>query len=380
MMLRALALLAVVIALPGAGRAQDDTVQAATRAAEQLDRAITLLDAAEEAPDRVAALTETTRAFESGLAAMREGLRQVSAREAVLSRDLQAREGEIARLLGTLQVMGGAGSPVVFLHPAGPVGTARSAMIVADVSRGLDERAASLRAKLDEVRVLRELQESAAARLSEGLRGVQQARTDLSKAVAERTDLPRKFTEDPIKTALLIASTETLSAFASGLTDIGDDERAVDMPTVRDRKGDIPLPVLGRVLRGFKEADAAGITRPGMVLATRPRAIVTSPTAATIRYRGPLLNLGNVMILEPEPGILFVFAGLDVVYGGSGDILPAGAPVGLMGGRDPDLGAVLSVADASEDSGSGRSETLYVEVRQDNVPEDPAAWFRGMKD
>jgi septal ring factor EnvC (AmiA/AmiB activator) len=209
---------------------------------------------------------------------------------------------------------------------------------------------------------------------------VQQARTDLSKAVAERTDLPRKFTEDPIRTALLIASTETLSAFASGLTDIGDDERAIDLPAVRDRKGDIPLPVLGRVLRGFKEADAAGITRPGMVLATRPRAIVTSPTAATIRYRGPLLNLGNVMILEPEPGILFVFAGLDVVYGASGDILPAGAPVGLMGGRDPDLGAVLSVADASEDSGSGRSETLYVEVRQDNVPEDPAAWFRGMKD
>ncbi|MEZ5674302.1 MAG: hypothetical protein R3D81_03325 [Thalassovita sp.] len=44
------------------------------------------------------------------------------------------------------------------------------------------------------------------------------------------------------------------------------------------------------------ESDAAGIARPGVVLATRPRALVTTPTAATIRYLGPLLDYGNVMI------------------------------------------------------------------------------------
>ena len=85
------------------------------------------------------------------------------------------------------------------------------------------------------------------------------------------------------------------------------------------------------------------------------------------------------MILEPEPGILFVFAGLDVVYGASGDILAAGAPIGLMGGQDPDLGALISAPETPEDSVSGRSETLYIEVRQDNIPQDPEAWFQGMK-
>ncbi|MGR3550480.1 murein hydrolase activator EnvC family protein [Pseudooceanicola sp.] len=359
--------------------AQEDPARAAVEAVTAIESATALLARADEAPDRVAALTETTRAFEAGLAAMREGLRRVTAREAELSRELVAREGEIAQLLGTLQVMGGNGTPVIFLHPSGPLGTARSAMIVADVSRGLDTRAADLRERLSEVQVLRQLQQNASDTLANGLRGVQEARTDLSKAIADRSDLPRKFVEDPIQTALLIASTETLGAFASGLTDITENEAALDLPTVRDRKGDIPQPVLGRVLRRPGEADAAGITRPGVVLVTRPRAIVTSPTAATIRYRGPLLNLGNVMILEPEPGILFVFAGLDVVYGASGDILAAGAPIGLMGGQDPDLGALISAPETPEDSVSGRSETLYIEVRQDNIPQDPEAWFQGMK-
>ncbi|WP_136634370.1 murein hydrolase activator EnvC family protein [Pseudooceanicola onchidii] len=379
-LLALIAALVLALALPGGLRAQSDTAAAATAAMQAIERATAMLDAADEAPDRVAALTETTRAFEDGLAAMREGLRQVSAREAVLAADLASRDGEIAQLLGTLEVMGGTGTPVVFLHPSGAVGTARSAMIVADVSRALDARAAQLRGQLNEVRVLRQLQESAARTLADGLRGVQEARTDLSQAIADRTDLPRKFTEDPIKTALLIASTETLSAFASGLADITDSERDLDLPPVTARKGDLPLPVQGRVLRRAGEADAAGITRAGVVLATRPRALVTSPTAATIRYRGPLLDLGNVIILEPETGILFVFAGLDVVYGASGDIVAAGAPLGLMGGDDPDLDALLTADGSTEGSGNGRSETLYMEVRQDNTPQDPAAWFRGIEE
>jgi len=376
-----------LLALPATaqeGSGQNETAAAATQASRNIEAAMAMLEDAVDAPDRVAALTETTRAFEDGLAAMREGLRQVSAREAELTAALDSREDDIARLLGTLQMMGGTETPVVFLHPAGAIGTARSAMIVADVSRGLDSRANDLRADLNEVRVLRQLQQSASAILADGLRGVQEARTELSQAVADRRDLPRKFTEDPIKTALLIASTETLGAFASGLTDIADEERPLDLPSVSERKGDIPRPVLGRVLRRSGQADAAGIVRPGVVVATRPRALVTTPTAATIRYRGPLLDLGNVMILEPEPGILFVFAGLDVVYGASGDILAEGAPIGLMAGKDDDLNAMLTETNGSGTNRTGTdselSETLYIEVRQDNSPEDPAEWFRDMKD
>ena len=114
------------------------------------------------------------------------------------------------------------------------------------------------------------------------------------------------------------------------------------------------------------------------MLATRPRALVTSPTAATIRYLGPLLELGNVVILEPQSGMLFVRAGLDQVFGEVGQVIPQDAPVGLMGGETPEIGAILSLS--GEGTGTDRSETLYIEVRKGNQPVDPETWFQTEKD
>ena len=65
-----------------------------------------------------------------------------------------------------------------------------------------------------------------------------------------------------------------------------------------------------------------------------PRALVTAPWPATIRYRGPLLDYGNVMILELGSGYLLILAGLETVYGEVGDVVPAGAALGLMGGPE----------------------------------------------
>lgn len=379
-MIRRLALALLVSALSLGGgplhaQAGSDTeaAEAAQAAAERLGRATRQLDAAQSARDRVRALTETVAAFEDGLEAMRDGLRRASLREARLTRELQTREAEVAQLLGVLQGMGSRPSPVMLLHPEGPMGTARAGMILADVSPALNARADDLRRKLQEISTLRLLQENAVETLQNGLNGVQEARTALSQAVADRTDLPRRFTEDPVRTAILIASTETLEGFASGLSEITTDEDRSDLPDISDLRGSLPLPVQGRILRRAGEADAAGIARPGLLLATRPRALVTAPTAATIRYRGPLLDYGNVIILEPQAGTLFVLAGLDVVYGGIGQVIPAGSPLGLMGGQDAEIGDIL--ANSGNGAGTGRPETLYIEVRQDDAPVDPEAWF-----
>ncbi|MEM6588752.1 MAG: peptidase M23 [Pseudomonadota bacterium] len=372
MILRAVAF---TLALTGSAFAQEsDPANAARAAADRLNDASGLLDQADSARDRVRALTETIRAFEDGLEAMRNGLRRAAIREDVLARDLAAREDDIARLLGVLQTIGANPSPALLLHPSGPLGTARSGMIVADVTPALEAQATSLREDLYELSVLRALQESAAHTLSDGLRGAQTARAQLSQAMADRTDLPQRFTEDPVKTALLIASTETLEGFASGLSEIAINETPGSLPGISDRKGLLPLPVNGTILRRAGEADAAGITRPGIVMATRPRALVTTPAPATVRYRGPLLDYGNVIILEPQSGILLVIAGLDVVYGTAGEVLPGGSPVGLMSG--PHEGNDGLVPQGEEGAGVVNSETLYIEIREQNEPVDPELWFK----
>ena len=369
---------AVVIALwlagPALAQTAPDPAEDARAAADRLNRAGEMLDAAEDARNRVRALTETIRAYEDGLEAMREGLRRAAIREEVLARELAARDDEIAQLLGVLQSIGASPAPVLLLHPSGPVGTARSGMIVAEVTPALNARAGTLREDLQEVSVLRALQKSAANKLREGLQGAQAARTALSLAMADRTDLPRRFTEDPVQTALLIAATETLEGFASGLSQIAVNEAPGSLPGIAERKGELALPVKGTILRRAGEADAAGITRPGIVVATRPHALVTTPAPATIRYRGPLLDYGNVIILEPQAGILLVIAGLDMVYGQTGEVLPGGSPVGLMGGPETGSDGLLTREGSGE--GAGQTETLYIEVRQDNTPVDPEAWFK----
>lgn len=367
-----------MILIAGAVPAETDPAASARAAAERLDLAAQSLDQAKGARNRVKALTETVHAYEDGLQALREGLRRAAIREDALGRELDSRESEIAQLLGVLQSMGSAPSPVLLLHPSGPVGTARSGMILADVTPALNRKTDALRHQLEEVSVLRALQQSAVNKLQDGLDGAQKARTALSQAISDRTDLPRRFTEDPVKTSLLIASTETLEGFASGLSQIAVNEASGSLPSVDDRKGDLPLPVRGRILRRAGEPDAAGIVRPGIVMAVRPRALVTTPAAATIRYHGPLLDYGNVIILEPEAGLLMVLAGLDLVYGDTGEVLPGGSPVGLMGGPALDAGSILS--QTGNETGAVETETLYIEVRENNTPVDPAKWFRTDKD
>lgn len=367
----------LVLALVSSAHAQGDAAAQARAAVTMLEEAAEQMKAADGARDRVQALTATIQAFETGLAAMRTGLRQAAIREQQLSAQLAARDGEVGQLLAVLQSIGTT-NPTAFLHPGGPTGTARAGLLLAELTPALNQRAEKLRRDLEDVQTLRILQTDAEARLRTSLTAVQEARTALNQAMAERTDLPKRFTEDPVSTAILIASTETLDGFASGLSQIVTDEDInVQTPTGIDGQiGALPLPVQSIVLRGMNEADAAGVVRPGLLLATRPRAIVTSPTAATIRYQGPLLNFGNVMILEPRADTLFVLAGLETVYGEIGQVIAAGTPVGLMGGG-ADSGELSTDGDGT---GAARSETLYIEVRQDNVPQDPASWFRTDKD
>jgi septal ring factor EnvC (AmiA/AmiB activator) len=377
-------ILALIVSLliPHFGFAQDAGADA-REALRDLVAASIKLDQSDGARDRVKALTETILAFESGLTATRDGLRRAAVREEQLSRKLEARDSETAAFIGVLQSLGAGPSPTIFLHPQGPTGTARAGMLLSEMTPVLNARAAQLRQEVEEVQMLRLLQQEAADQLQLGLSEVQSARVALSTAIAERTDLPRRFTEDPVRTAILISSSETLEGFASGLSQVTENETEIDLPSLDDRIGSLQLPVKGLLLRGMNEADAAGIARPGIILATRPGALVHAPTAATIRYVGPLLDYGNVMILEPQTDILFVFAGLDITYGKMGQVITKGTPLGLMGGLKitasaDNINAGLSTV--GDGAGNGRSETLYIEVRQQNVPQDPVSWFRTDKD
>jgi len=355
--------------------------KAALKAADDLRGSIEALDAARTKADRVAALTETITAYEAGLAALRDGLRRAAIREREIRQGFDAKRDELGRLLAVMSTMEQSDGPLLLLHPAGPEGTARSGLVLGSVTPALQAQAEGMRGQLEEVSTLRALQGNAEKVLEEGLGSVQAARTALSQAVAERSALPGRYLEDPEDLRKLVESADTLEGFATSVADL-DSDIGPPMEDFKGAKGTLRLPVFGAVLRQFNEADAAGIRRPGMILATSPAALVTTPWPATIRYRGPLLDYGNVIILEPAKGYLLVLAGLGAVYGETGDVLNAGDPVGLMGGSESsaqEFGADFVQA-AQNGSGADRSETLYLELREGKTPVDPATWFAQTKE
>lgn len=370
----------LLLAMPafGAGAATpaNQAVADAQQAAAQLREAVSQLGAAVTADDQVTALTQVIRGYEDGLAALRSGLREASQREAELRGRFEAQRETLARVLGAMTALQQAPETTLLLHPGGALASAQSGMILADVIPGLRAEAEELQVDLDEIATVRDLQKGAAEMLGEGLASVQEARRLLASAVTDRSTLPVRFGDAPEELQQLHDAAQSLDEFAEGIdrmeTDIG-----APMEDFEGAEGSLPLPVVGSVLRPYDEPDAAGVTRPGWVISTAPAALVTTPWPATIRYRGPLLDYGNVMIVEPARGYLLIFAGMAQVFGEVGDVLRAGEPVGLMGGSEApaqEFGAQF-VADAAQGGDAGQPEALYLELRKGNETLDPADWF-----
>lgn len=363
------ALVLMALALPAVAQGGDvpaDALSGAELAQGNLLAAARQLRAAESARDRVSALTGVVHAYEAGLTQVRAGLRQIVAREAALTTRLDAQSEEIAALLGVLQAMGRTPGPVTLLHPSGPIGTARGGMLLADVTPALEVRVSRLRAKLEEIAALRAAQAGLSETLEAGLDGATEARTALSAALSERRDLPRRFEDDPVQAALLVASSESLADLAEMLGDLGS---GGDLPLPDTMRGELPPPVAGRVAARFGD-QVDGTALNGVRIATVPRALVSVPTQATLRFKGPLLDYGTVAVIEPAADVLMIFAGLSEVFGAAGEVLPAGSPLGLMGGTPASSGEILTVG-----GGEARPETLYIEVREGGTPVDPAGWF-----
>lgn len=369
-MIRRLALaLSLALALPAAAEEPvGDAAKAAAKASTALTAAVEALETADEAKDRVAALTQTIRAYEAGLEALRAALRQAELRENTLTLKFDTKREQLSQLLGALGAMDPDQGPLLLLHPGGALGTARSGMMLADVTPALAAEAEGLRQDLQELADLRSLQEASGETLMRGLTAAQEARAALSQAISDRTELPKRLTEDPEALKMLLESADTLEAFATGLAPAES-----SIQGFAEARGALPWPVLGTVLLHPGETNARGVARSGVTLATRPLALVTSPFAATIRYRGPLLDYGNVMILEPGDGYLVILAGLETVYGEVGDVVGAGQALGLMGGAEGEAADILSATE--NEGGAGATETLYLEIRQKAEPVDPMEWF-----
>ena len=119
----------------------------------------------------------------------------------------------------------------------------------------------------------------------------------------------------------------------------------------------LAMPVSGPVVRRFGDPLAGGGRSNGLTLAAPDGARVGSPGAGLVQYVGPVKGWGVILILRLAGGYHLVLAGLDRTSVNVGQSVAPGQPVGWM----PD----------------GRQSTseLYLEVREQGSPVDPARWL-----
>jgi murein DD-endopeptidase MepM/ murein hydrolase activator NlpD len=116
-------------------------------------------------------------------------------------------------------------------------------------------------------------------------------------------------------------------------------------------------PAAGRISREFGERVAEGPAAQGVALRTRAGAQVVAPANGEVAYAGLFRSYGEVLILDLDGGYALVLAGLGATRVRAGERVQAGQPIGEM-----------SVSDTA-------APELYVEVRRDGRPINPARWL-----
>jgi septal ring factor EnvC (AmiA/AmiB activator) len=210
-----------------------------------------------------------------------------------------------------------------------------------DSRRQLQEKVAERRALLEKLGREQKEQEATLSQLAKKAADLQSliasiAREEKAEKEAERKGMLLKSDERPAE-----GKRGKLRSFASA-------------------KGGIRPPVAGRVTRMFGAPEARNQTSKGVLIATRPLAQVTAPYDGEVVFSGPFLNYGRLVILRHSDEFHTLIAGLSKIDVKVGQFLLEGEPIGAMGNKDA-------------------SNRLYLELRKNNQPVDPAPWLNGFK-
>lgn len=376
--IRYLVAMAMVCALPALAGAQtasdrsDGLAEAAARIAEAakgVEIAGGVLEAASSTPDRLAALGNAIEAYDAALAVLRGGVAEAAAREQAIGVDLSDRRQEISRLLAALETMSRTPQPAQAIHPLGPVGAARAAAMMSRLTPALQAQASKLADELTALQAARRLRTEGETSLQAGLATLARAQAQLSEAMSRAN--PGAIGPDSPSATMLARDAVTLTDLAETLAR----SASAPPPAAEPATGPSPYawPVEGEVLRRFNEPDAARVRHPGIVLAASPFALVSAPADALVRYAGPFLEYGYVVVLEPDPRTMIVLAGLAQLRVETGAPVRRGELLGVLGGRAPNVEEY--VMSPPTETGTAARETLYIEVRRDRGPIDPEPLF-----
>ena len=130
-------------------------------------------------------------------------------------------------------------------------------------------------------------------------------------------------------------------------------------PLGREALGGLMQPVSGLVSRSWGDDLPGGETAKGLYIQPRSNADIVAPVDGTIEYAEAFRSYGQLLIISTSDGYHILLSGMDRIYGTPGQTVRAGEPVGRMSGHE------------------NPPPELYLEVRREGVPMNPARWMQG---
>ncbi len=221
--------------------------------------------------------------------------------------------------------------------------------------------AAARKAKLDEQKSLLKKQMAEHYDLRKKLKNEQSAAKSRVAALAKKAgDLQSLIASLEQEKAAQIAEKKQ----AQEDDELGEDSRKPSgdkgkLRSFKAAKGNIRVPAAGKLSQKFGVV-SKNETSKGITITTRGSAQVTAPYDAEVVFTGPFMAYGRMIILRHSDGFHTLLAGMAKIDASVGDYLLEGEPIGSMGDKEP-------------------NNRLYMELREDNEPTDPANWLRGMR-
>jgi murein hydrolase activator len=176
-----------------------------------------------------------------------------------------------------------------------------------------------------------------------------QRRADEAKAREEAARAERQKNATEVQAA---RAREAVAAHPAG---------AGTIPSGGGPHGQLQPPVIGIVVKGWGEQTDAG-PATGVSYHAPPGAHVISPCGGRVVFAESFRSYGLLLIIDCGGGYHVVLSGFDRLDVKLGQSLVAGEPVGVMPTWEP--------------GSEAHRPALYVELRRDGTPVNPAPWLR----
>ena len=262
------------------------------------------------------------------IAATESRLARLNVEETQLSAEQARNMSQLARLLSVLEQLRRDPPPALLVNPRDARDAVRAAILVKAMTPELQAVAVGYAHQANEMMRQRRL----AAVESEAL----------FTAQSEQADVAQTTGDEPL---------------LRGPQGRSSSDAAISPPQ------SLVSPAAGPVLRRYGEALTSGGHANGLTIAAPQGARVASPGAGTVQYVGPVKGWGVILILRLAGGYHLVLAGLDRTSVSVGQSVAAGEAVGWM-------------PDGRQSSGRQPTRELYLEVREQGSPVDPARWLK----